>query len=253
MTGRRSFQTVEGVPRLFQRDEDRRPVYFTATVATGDAPVYGERWVDTETATLRRWEPGRSKLAAALIRGYTGPMPRPGDRWLYLGAASGTTASHVADLVGDTGRVYAVERSLRPFARLLALAERYANLLPLLADARRPESYFGDVRRVDAIYADISQPDQVEIVEANARRFLGPEGAVLLALKTASMGRERDARAHLEAAVAQLERSFEVDRPIGLEPFHKRHFLLAAAPTRRLFRPEPGESPSTRRRAPRAG
>ncbi|MCI4340209.1 MAG: fibrillarin-like rRNA/tRNA 2'-O-methyltransferase [Thermoplasmata archaeon] len=253
MRERRSFETVEGAPRLYRRDEDRRAVYFTATVATGDDPVYGERWVDTESETLRRWEPGRSKLAAALVRGYEGPLPRPGDRWLYLGAASGTTTSHVADLVGDTGRVYAVERSLRPFARLLALAERYPNVLPLLADARRPESYFGDVRFVDAIYADISQPDQVEIVEANARRFLHPDGTVLLALKTASMGRERDPRDHLEAAMRQLGRFLEVDRPIGLEPFHKRHFLLSGSPTRRLFRPEGGPPPTTRRRAPRAG
>jgi fibrillarin-like pre-rRNA processing protein len=249
----KGFRPVPDAPRLFRRDEDRRAVFFTATVVTGDAPVYGERWIDDGETTLRRWEPGRSKLAAALVRGYDGRLPRPGDRWLYLGAASGTTASHIADLVGDRGRVYAVERSLRPFARLLGLAERYPNVLPLFADARHPEDYAGDVRAVDAIYADVSQPDQVEILEANARRFLRPDGTVLLALKTASMGRERDPREHLEAAVASLSRFLEVDHPIGLEPFHKRHFLLAGAPVRRLFRSEPSGPSTTPRRAPRAG
>ncbi len=253
MTGPRGFEVVEGAPRLFVREEDRRPVFYTATVATGDAPVYGERWIDTESATLRRWEPGRSKLSAALVRGYEARLPRPGDRWLYLGAASGTTVSHIADLVGDKGRVFAVERSLRPFARLLQLADRFPNILPIFGDARRPEAYQGDVRAVDAVYADVAQPDQVEILLANARRLLGPDGTVLLALKTASMGRERDPRQHVEAALAQLSPMIEMDRPIGLEPFHKRHFLLAGSPTRRLFRDRPPSEPVMRRRAPRAG
>jgi fibrillarin-like pre-rRNA processing protein len=253
MSASRGFRAVEGSPRLFEREEDRRPVFYSATVITGDDPVYGERWIDTEDATLRRWEPGRSKLSAALCRGYEGRLPRPGERWLYLGAASGTTASHVADLVGDKGRVFAVERSLRPFARLLALADRYPNVLPIFADARRPETYEGDVRAVDAIYADVAQPDQVEILLANARRFVGPDGAVLLALKTASMGREREPRQHVDAALAQLTPTIEMDRPIGLEPFHKRHFLLAGSPTRRLYRDATPPARLTRGRAPRAG
>ena len=33
---------------------------------------------------------------------------------LYLGAASGTTVSHVSDVVGPEGMVYAVEFSHRP-------------------------------------------------------------------------------------------------------------------------------------------
>ena len=110
------------------------------TEALGDPPeVYGERIAAFEDRILRRWEPGRSKLAAAILRGYEGPLPSPSEKWLYLGAASGTTASHVADLVGGEGTVYAVEKSLRPIVRLLRLAERYPNLLPILGDARRPD------------------------------------------------------------------------------------------------------------------
>ncbi|MCI4354536.1 MAG: hypothetical protein L3K06_04145, partial [Thermoplasmata archaeon] len=138
-------------------------------------------------------------------------------------------------------------------ARLLGMAERYPNVLPIFADARRPETYFGDVRAVDGIYADIAQPDQVAILLANARRLLRPDGVVLLALKTASMGRERDSRQHLESAHEELGPTIEMDRPVGLEPFHKRHFLLSGSPTRRLYREAvPADAP-TRRRAPRAG
>ncbi|MCI4327313.1 MAG: fibrillarin-like rRNA/tRNA 2'-O-methyltransferase [Thermoplasmata archaeon] len=206
------------------------------TVALSDpAAVYGERITSVGEVVLRRWDPSRSKLAAALSNGWDGPVPNAGQTWLYLGAATGTTASHVADLVGRDGFVFAVEKSVRPFARLLALAERYPNLGPVLADAREPLRYLPLVPPVDGIYLDVAQPDQAEIALANARWFLRPAGAVLVALKTSSMGRGRNAREHLADAVGRLEPALELDTPVPLEPFHRRHFLLAGRPTRALY------------------
>jgi fibrillarin-like pre-rRNA processing protein len=243
---------VRGEPRLFSREEDRHLAYFTLAAADDGRPVHGERLVVTNDGVFRRWEPSRSKLAAALAKGYVGALPRLGESWLYLGAASGTTASHVADLVGPAGTVYAVERSLRPFARLFGVAQRYPNLLPILADARHPLTYEGDVPMVDGLYADVAQPDQVGLFLDNAREFLRPTGSALLALKTASMGRGREARGHLEAAEATLRASFDLDRAVALEPFHKRHYLLSGAPTRALFRDPDPVTPRTPGRGPRA-
>jgi fibrillarin-like rRNA methylase len=230
-------------PALRRSVEDGRPVFWTRGLA--DPPdVYGERVVFRETAPMRRWDPMRSKLAAALTRGYDGPLPRPAEFWAYLGAASGTTASHVADLVGPTGAVFAVEKSLRPFRRLVRLAERYPNLLPVLADARSPATYASQVPLVDGLYVDIAQPDQVEIALENARWLAAREACLILALKTPSMGRDAPARTHLERARRQLEAAGEVDRAIGLEPFHRGHFLLATRLTRRFL--EGGHRPATR-------
>jgi fibrillarin-like pre-rRNA processing protein len=246
MRDRRSFLPVAGSPRLFETIEDRRPVFLTESAAIDPVSVYGERLVPREGSTLRRWEPSRSKLGAALSKGYRDRLPRPEEGWLYLGAATGTTASHVADLVGAKGRVHAVERSIRPFARLLRLADRYPNLLPLFADARRPERYAGDVGPVDGLYADVAQPDQVEIVLANARIFLSSSATVLFVLKTASMGRSLEPREHLAAARATLETAgVEIVSVLGLEPFHKRHYLIAGVPTRSLFRPAADPPPAS--------
>ncbi len=236
---------------LYRRDEDRRPEFWTEGLGE-PLSVYGERIAFVEGRPLRRWEPYRSKLGAALARGWSGPIPSAGERWLYLGAATGTTASHVADLVGREGRVYAVERSLRPFARLLRLGERYPNLLPLLADARRPEAYLDRVPPVDGLYLDVAQPDQVDLALANARHFLRGSGALLLALKTSSMGREKEPRGHLAEALARLEGPWEVEETIPLDPFHKRHYLIGARPTRALLA-APSAPGVTRRAAPRAG
>jgi len=250
-TGRR-FHPFEGSPRLLEVvREDRRELW---TEAVGDLPpVYGERWVEAGNRRLRQFEPGRSKLAAAVTRGWTGDLPAPGEQWLYLGAASGTTASHVADLVGPLGRVYAIERSVRPFARLLALAERWPNLRPILADARVPRDYAMLVPPVDGLYADVAQPDQLAIVLANAELLLRGDGArLLVALKTPSMGRGRSAGAHRDASEATLADSITLAPSVSLEPFHRGHYMVGGRwgrssklPSRPASRPTP---PRGRRR-----
>ena len=67
-----------------------------ALVTRGD-PVYGEA-TDGE---WRRWDPRRSKLGSMLDRGVDTGF-EDGDTVLYLGAAAGTTVSHVADVAGPT-------------------------------------------------------------------------------------------------------------------------------------------------------
>jgi fibrillarin-like pre-rRNA processing protein len=235
---------------LYRRREG--DVHSHWTEALGEPPaVYGERITSLGDIVLRRWDASRSKLGAALANGWEGPIPRSNERWLYLGASTGTTASHVADLVGTEGFVFAVEKSLRPFARLLALAQRYPNLGPILGDARDPLSYLPTVPPVDGVYLDVAQPDQVAIAVENARWFLRPAGAIVLALKTASMGRERSSREHLLDATRELEGSAEIEESLSLEPFHRRHFLLGARPTGRLYKPE--ERPLTTRTVRPAG
>lgn len=222
----RPIEPAPGAPRLRRRRAGERVELWTETVGRLP-PVYGERWRTFGPASYRAFEPGRSKLAAALTRGWSGPLPGPGERWLYLGAATGTTASHVADLVGPAGRVYAVERSLRPFARLLHLAERWPNLLPILGDARVPERYGDLLPIVDGIYCDVAQPEQLAIVRRHVAMFLeGRGGAVLLALKTSSMGRDVPAPARARAAEEELDDLLRLEPSARLDPFYRSHFML---------------------------
>merc|ERR1711936_987323 len=71
--------------------------------------VYGEKKVSVDGAEAgtkteyRVWNPFRSKLAAAILGGVDKIHMPPGSKVLYLGAASGTTVSHVSDVVGPEG------------------------------------------------------------------------------------------------------------------------------------------------------
>lgn len=63
--------------------------------------------VKGEKVEYRVWNPFRSKLAAAILGGIDKIHMDPGSKVLYLGAASGTSVSHVADIVGPVSIAYA--------------------------------------------------------------------------------------------------------------------------------------------------
>lgn len=153
-------------------------------MVTGDS-VYGEKRItvekDNEDGTkakveYRVWNPFRSKLAAAILGGVDNIHIAPGSKVLYLGAASGTTVSHVSDVVGKDGVVYAVEFSHRSGRDLVNVAKKRTNIVPIIEDARHPAKYRMLVGMVDVIFADVAQPDQARIVAINAHHFLKTEG-----------------------------------------------------------------------------
>lgn len=75
----------------------------TKNLVPGES-VYGEKRVSIsegdDKIEYRAWNPFRSKLAAAILGGVDQIHIKPGAKVLYLGAASGTTVSHVSDIVG---------------------------------------------------------------------------------------------------------------------------------------------------------
>jgi fibrillarin-like pre-rRNA processing protein len=104
--------------------------------------VYGERLLRHEGVEYRVWDAFRSKLAAAILKNLKTVPIKPSHRVLYLGAASGTTASHVSDIVGEKGYVYCVEFAPRALRELVNNVCAYRlNMSPILEDARFPEKY----------------------------------------------------------------------------------------------------------------
>lgn len=108
---------------------------------------------------------------------------RPGGKVLYLGAASGSSVSHVSDIVGPEGVVYAVEFSHRSGRDLIGMAKLRTNVIPIVEDARHPQKYRMLVQMVDVIFADVAQPDQARIIALNAHHFLKNGGAIVISIK----------------------------------------------------------------------
>lgn len=167
----------------------------TRNIVPGES-VYGEKRVSVDNQTqnedgtttttkieYRVWNPFRSKLAAAVIGGLEKLYFGPGSKVLYLGGASGTSVSHVADIVGPTGFVYAVEFSPRSGRDLIGMAAKRTNVVPIVEDARQPLKYRMLMPMVDCIFADVAQPDQARIVAMNAHQFLKVGGGILISIK----------------------------------------------------------------------
>jgi fibrillarin-like pre-rRNA processing protein len=192
------------------------------SLATRGASVYGEA-TDGE---WRRWNPRRSKLGAMVDCGMD--VGLSGDEAvLYLGAASGTTVSHVADFAGPT---YAVEFAPRPARDLLSAAAGRDRLFPLVKDARDPESYAHVVESdLDALVQDVATRGQAEVALRN-RRFLAPDGRLLLALKARSEDVADDPAAVFEAALDTLREGYEVLETRRLDPLHDDHLGVVATP-----------------------
>jgi fibrillarin-like pre-rRNA processing protein len=191
-------------------------------LATRGDPVYGE----PTDGPFRAWDITRSKLGAMLDRGVeTGLIA--GGTVLYLGAAAGTTVSHVADVAGPT---YAVEFAPRPMRDLIEVAGSRPNLFPLLKDAREPETYAHVVESgVDLLVQDVATRGQAEVALAN-RRFLAPDGRLALAIKARSEDVTVTPEAVFESALSTLREGYTVLERERLDPTHEAHLAVVATP-----------------------
>jgi fibrillarin-like pre-rRNA processing protein len=194
--------------------------------------VYGERLIRYKAVEYRVWDAFRSKLAAGILKGLKTVPIKPNHAVLYLGAASGTTASHVSDIVGMKGHVYCVEFASRSLRDLVDNVCAYRlNMSPILEDARFPEKYAMFVSgKVDDIYCDIAQPEQARILADNADLYLKGSGWVVLAVKAQSIDVTKAPSEVYKHEVRVLEsRGFSIEQVVQLDPYDKAHAMIVAA------------------------
>ncbi len=191
--------------------------------------VYGEKLIRYEGVEYREWNAFRSKLAGAILKGIKFNPVKKGVKVLYLGAASGTTISHVSDIIELEGKAYGIEFSPRVVRELLLVAEHRPNIFPILADARFPQTYKNLVEDADVLYVDIAQPDQTDIAIFNAQFFLKPNGYMLLAIKARSIDVTKEPTEIYKEEVNKLKNSgFEVEDIVQLDPYDKDHAMVLA-------------------------
>lgn len=207
--------------------------------STPGKSVYGEKRISVEVPVAggvdgqkqkveyRVWNPFRSKIAAAILGGVDNIWIGPGDKVLYLGAASGTTVSHVSDIVGPTGLVYAVEFSHRSGRDLINMAKGRTNVIPIVEDARHPLKYRMLVGMVDTVFADVAQPDQARIVALNAHHFLKNGGHFVISIKASCVDSTVAPEAVFAREVKKLQaEQFKPHEQLTLEPYERDHAVV---------------------------
>jgi len=212
--------------------EDGSQRLATASLAPG-VKVYDEMLIPFENKELRTWNPYRSKLAGAILKGIELNPIKPGTKVLYLGVASGTTPSHVSDIIGPNGILYGVEFAPRVMREFVEKVAKYRkNVIPLLADARFPAKYAHIVELVDVVYADIAQPFQAKYVADNADFFLKQGGHIMMAIKAMSIDVTAAPSETYKKEISHLEeRGYKVKDVKHLEPYDEAHAFVTAEKT----------------------
>jgi len=199
---------------IFQKENQ----LFTPASAT----LFNEKLIYIDSKSYREWDATRSKLAAAIAKGAKGIEISDDSSILYLGASHGYTISFLSEIC-KKGKLFAVEFAPRVARELVILAERKSNILPLVADANQPNTYYHFLQPVDIVYQDISQRNQVEIFIKNCNLFLKKGGLGLLAIKARSIDVTEKPTKIFASAKRELEDHFKILDYRNLEPTQKDH------------------------------
>lgn len=210
---------------VFESGQGRRKQLYTVNLAPGQN-VYGEKLANENGIEYREWDAFKSKLATCILKGSLNIGIRKDDVVLYLGSASGTTVSHVSDIVGNEGLVFAVDIAPRVMRDLIFLCYKRKNIAPILADASKIDILKERISAVDVLYQDVAQKNQVEIFLKNAGLFLKNGGYALLAVKARSMDVTKQPKQIFREVKEKLEKALTIIDYRELEPFQKDHCMF---------------------------
>ena len=210
----------------FELDGEKK--LFTENLSPGKQ-VYKEKLLNKKGIEYRNWEPFISKLAACIMNGLEEFPFREKSSVLYLGVSTGTTISHISDIVGPKGMIFGVEHSSRVARDFLDRVAVYRkNIVPIIQDAKKPDEYFSVFSKVDVVYVDIAQPDQTKIAIANCKMYLKKKGILFLVIKTRSIDVTKEPNRIIDEEMQKLQTNFEILQRIDLKPFDKDHAMIIA-------------------------
>ena len=170
----------------------------------------------------REFSAERSKLAAAISKNVSQIGFKEGNTVLYLGASHGYTPSFVSDIVGKQGMLFCIDIAPQVLRQLYFICEKRDNMIPMLYDCGKPETYEHLITAVDIVYQDIAQKNQLEIFLKNLR-YLKKGGFGLLALKARSVDVTKKPEMIFKEVRKQLDKQILVVDYRTLDPFEKDH------------------------------
>ncbi len=219
-------------------EEDKKNIFWVKTegekkLATENLvpgnQVYKEKLVLKKGIEYRVWDPFRSKLAASIMKDLEEFPFQEKSSVLYLGVSTGTTISHISDIVGPKGIIFGVEHSSRVARDFLdRVASHRKNIIPIIQDARQPQDYSSVYNKMDVVYCDIAQPDQTEIAISNCKLYLKNNGYLFLVIKTRSIDVTQPPKKIIAGELKKLRANFQILQQIDLHPYDKDHAMIIA-------------------------
>ena len=218
------MQPIGRFPNLFK---ERKGKYFHYYIKSKDGKTYfDERVFRNAEGYFREVDPNRSKLFASIAKGISQLGLKPDVSVLYLGASHGYTVSFLADMI-PTGEIYALDFAPRVMRDMIFIAEDKKNIAPIYADAFNTDSFKKYIpKKMDIVFMDIAQRNQVEIFLKNCDEFLKDYGFGILALKARSVDVTRKPKEIFKEVRRELEKVYPVVDYKELAPYEQDHALF---------------------------
>ena len=201
--------------------ENKRKILATENL-TPNKTFFDEKLFKINNKEYREFNPFRSKLAATIIKKISLIPIKEEDKILYLGASHGYTTSFISDIVKEKGIIFCLDFAPRVVRDLFFICEERENMIPILADANKPEKYKNRITQVDIIYQDIAQKNQVEILLKNLQ-YLKPKGYALIAIKARSIDVTKYPQKIYKQVEEKLKTKLKIIDKKELDPFQKDH------------------------------
>lgn len=196
---------------------------YTRNLTPGNR-TYGEELIEEKGIEYRNWNPNRSKLAAAIKNNLKTFPINSKSIILYLGIASGTTASHLSDI---SKMIYGIDVSPRVLRDLIPIAQQRGNIAPMLQDASQPDQYSNLIPEVDILYQDVSHRKQAEIFIKNTS-YLKKGGYGFITIKARSIDVTKPPKEVYKEVKQEIKTKLKADiiEEIELSPFEKDHKMI---------------------------
>jgi fibrillarin-like pre-rRNA processing protein len=204
----------------------QNPKLYSKNLVPGNK-VYGEKLITFKGDEYREWDPFRSKLAAMILEKPSLEFLTKDLNCLYLGASSGTTISHLSDIVYD-GVIYGVEFAERSMRQLIQNTDKRKNIVPILGNANFPESYANSIfTPIDLVYQDIAQPNQAQIAIENCNYYLNDKGFLILAIKSQSIDSvEKSEKIYMQEKKILEKAGYVIIDSINIHKYAANHIIL---------------------------
>jgi|APSaa5957512493_1039668.scaffolds.fasta_scaffold35224_2 fibrillarin-like pre-rRNA processing protein len=229
--------------RIFQVKIDNEEQLVTKNLVKG-TKMYEEKIIMVNGEEFLEWNPYNCKLAAAIRNGLQILPIIKNSKIICICGKAETTISHISDIVYD-GSVFVVgDNNKNDLLKNLDIVRK--NIISV-SDNQFEQLYSTSItKKIDVLYVDIPQFDQMELVVKKYSLLLKTGGFLMLTIKKDEnpvfesdsvewFAEQKSGLTKIQEQIKKLKPQFEIIQEINLSlnylmnaPFHKSYVFILA-------------------------
>ena len=230
--------------RIFQIQIGDKEQLATKNIVEG-TKTHKEKIVIVNDEEFLEWNPYKSKLAAAIRNGLQILPIIKNSKVVCINPLEESTILHISNIVGSEGSVFVIDVDKNKKSFLNKLVNTHKNIIPIYDTVDELSFSSSITGKVDALYVDIPESEQIETIVEKYRSLLKNEGFLMLIAKKDDnaiiendiagwMAEQRAGLNKIREITTKLKSQFEIIQEINLginyaaKPYHKFYtFILA--------------------------